>query len=322
MRERWQRGELTDSGGVVRRCIFPVVVSASRATDIPAFYGEWFANRLRAGYCIWRNPFNGREQYVSFEKTRVFVFWTKYAAPFEPVLDLLDARGIHYYFLHTLNDYAACGLEPGVPSLSDRVAGFIRLSDRLGAARVCWRFDPLVLVPGAGAAELLARVEALGRQLAGHTERLIISFVDIVRYRSVQRNLARSGVETREWTLDEMRPFSRELARMASGWGMAVRTCAEDADLGEFGVLPSACIDGVLMRTCWPEDVALGEFLDGLGPRRKDSGQRSACGCLPAKDIGHYNTCRFGCSYCYACHSPAQVAAAVGRHDPEAESLA
>src|SRR5574344_905387 len=83
----------------------PVIISASRSTDIPAFYAKWFLNRLAKGYCVWHNPFNKKPSYVSFQNTKVIVFWTKDPAPIIPYLDELDKRGLGYYFQVTLNDY-------------------------------------------------------------------------------------------------------------------------------------------------------------------------------------------------------------------------
>ena len=63
--------------GILVEGIAPVIISASRSTDIPAFYAKWLINRLEKGYCVWYNPFNQKPVYVSFEKTKVIVFWTK-----------------------------------------------------------------------------------------------------------------------------------------------------------------------------------------------------------------------------------------------------
>ena len=138
----WERVplEVPDPGvpgsTVAADAIAPVIVSASRETDIPAFYGDWFMARLRAGYVKWKSPWGGRPLYVSFAKTRVFAFWTKDPAPFLQHLDALDRAGFGYYFLFTLNDYEAEGLEPGVPPLNERIDTFIRLSERIGKGRV------------------------------------------------------------------------------------------------------------------------------------------------------------------------------------------
>ena len=121
------------------------IISASRSTDIPAFHADWLKRRLDAGYCKWLNPFNGRTVYVSFQRARAFVFWTKNPAPIMPLLPEFDRRGLAYYFQFTLNNYEAEGLEPNVPPLTERLATFKRLSKMLGSHRVIWRYDPLLL---------------------------------------------------------------------------------------------------------------------------------------------------------------------------------
>jgi hypothetical protein len=125
--------------------IAPLIISASRSTDIPAFYGDWFMSRLAAGYLQWKSPFGGPPLYVSFVKARVFIFWSKNPAPFFHHLDTLDRSGYRYCFLFTLNDYDDEGLEPRVPQVEERIQTFIRLSQKIGKGRVAWRFDPLVL---------------------------------------------------------------------------------------------------------------------------------------------------------------------------------
>lgn len=143
--------------------VTPVIIPASRATDIPDFYSEWFMKRLRAGYAVWTNPFNrNSSQRVSFEKARVFIFWTKDQAPLMPHLDEIERMGYHYYVQYTLNDYEREGLEPGLPSLDDRVETFRALAERIGKERVIWRFDPLLLSDDLTVEGLLARVEGWG----------------------------------------------------------------------------------------------------------------------------------------------------------------
>ena len=105
----------------------PVILSASRATDIPAFYAEWFFERLESGHCRWRNPFNGVESYVAFRDVRFIVFWSKNPSPLIPYLDRLKEKEIGCYIQYTLNDYVEEGLEPGGPSLSERIKTFKEL---------------------------------------------------------------------------------------------------------------------------------------------------------------------------------------------------
>jgi len=166
----------------------PVVLSASRATDIPAFYAEWFMNRIRAGFFAWRNPFNpSQRQTVSTAKTRAIVFWTKDPEGILPHLDELDRRGLHYYFQFTLNDYEAEGLEPHVPPLAARIESFRRLSARLGPERVVWRIDPLLLADRIGVPELLEKAERLAAQLAGYTMQLAPRFTGLSPYSVLKR---------------------------------------------------------------------------------------------------------------------------------------
>lgn len=167
----------------------PVIISASRSTDIPAFYAKWFINRLREGYCVWYNPFNQQPMYVSFKNCKVVVFWTKNPEPIMPYLHELDQRGIHYYFQVTLNDYKDEHLEPNVPSVEHRVEVFKKLSDMIGHDRVIWRFDPLIVTPDITPRKLLTRIWHIGNMLKGYTDKLVFSFVDVKTYRKVQNNL-------------------------------------------------------------------------------------------------------------------------------------
>ena len=104
--------------------IAPIIVSASRSTDIPAFYSEWFFSRLRYGYSAWTNPFNGVKSYVSYKNTRFIVFWSKNPKPLIPHLATLKEYGISCYIQFTLNDYVAEGLEKAVPSVESRIETF------------------------------------------------------------------------------------------------------------------------------------------------------------------------------------------------------
>ena len=299
----------------------PVILSASRATDVPAFYADWFMNRLRAGWFGWTNPFNPRQtQKVSMAKTRAIVFWSKHPAGLLPHLDELDRRGLHYYFQYTLNDYEAEGWEPHLPPLKERLALFRRLAARLGPERVVWRLDPLLLAAGVGVPELLAKAGRLLAALGGCTRKLVFSFADLAPYPAVRRNLARAGLAAREFTRAEMREFASGLAELNRAYGLALATCAEEVDLAEFGIAHNRCVDGEMLARLWPEDAALLEFL-GTRAARKDRGQRPACGCLASKDIGRYRTCPHLCVYCYANHSCAAVARNFRAHRPDGAAI-
>lgn len=285
--------------GAACEAVAPVVISASRATDIPAFHADWFMCSLEQGHVVWMNPFNGKSMPVSFARARCFVFWTKNPRPLMAHLSALDRRGFNYYFQFTLNDYEVERLEPGVPPLEERVATFHELADRLGPERVVWRFDPLILTDRITVDGLLKKVARVGERVHRHTRRLVVSFADIHSYPRVVRNLAHAGIHAREFTPEEMRQMADGLMALNREWNLELTTCAETADLLEFDIGHSRCVDGRLIARLFKHDTALMAFLNRYGDR-KDTGQRKACGCMPSKDIGAYGTCPHGCAYCYA----------------------
>lgn len=288
--------KLTLDNGIIVDAQAPIIISASRATDIPAFYSDWFFNRLSKGYARWRNPYNGRDSYVSFANTKFIVFWSKNPEPLLPLLPKLKQKGIGCYIQYTLNDYDAEGLEPGVPSLPRRIETFKRLVDELGLGSVVWRFDPLILTDRISKEDLLHKISNVADNLRGYVEKLVFSFADISSYSNVGRNLNEAGVNYCEWTEDEMTDFSRRLADMDLGLQLA--TCAEKVDLSEFGIIHNRCIDTELICRLHPEAEPL------IRNIKTDKGQRTLCGCITSKDIGTYNTCPHGCAYCYANTSP------------------
>ena len=297
----------------------PVIVSASRATDVPAFYCEWFFNRLEAGYARWRNPFNGVDSYVSFLNTRFIVFWSKNPAPLLPYLHGLKERGIGCYIQFTLNDYEKEGLEPNVPSLDKRIETFKRLVDALGLGSVVWRFDPLVLTDRIGIDDLLEKIENIARRLQGYTEKLVFSFADIATYRKVAHNLQASGVNYQEWDESAMTDFASQLTEINSKrWNYVLATCSESISLEQFGIEHNRCIDPELIARISPKDALLQNFLYNA---KRDTGQRKCCGCILSKDIGVYDTCAHGCKYCYANTSPTSAAHNLSRHNPLSESI-
>ncbi|MDR1525752.1 MAG: DUF1848 domain-containing protein [Tannerella sp.] len=291
----------------------PLIVSASRATDIPAFHAAWLLQRLKEGYALWKNPYNGKFLYVSFSRTRVIVFWSKNPGPLLDCLDEIREIIPNFYFQYTLNDYEPEKIEAGLPPLKQRIETFIRLSEKIGKEKVVWRFDPLILTETVGVDELLKKVETVGNQLKKYTDKMVFSFVDIGVYRRVQRNLSKSAHKYREFDEDSMRMFAKGLSRLNESWRFEIGTCAEKIPLEEYGIKHNKCIDGELMIKLFPEDKALTDFLGAdtdrgeasLFPamrrdRLKDKGQRPLCGCIASKDIGMYNTCPHLCEYCYA----------------------
>jgi hypothetical protein len=286
----------------------PVIISASRSTDIPAFYSDWFMHRLRSGYVVWINQFNNNRMYISFQQARVIVFWTKNAHPMIQHIPELNDRGMNYYFTHTLNDYQDEKLEPNVPSLKERIETFKILSETVGKEKVIWRFDPLILSKDISVERLVDKIHGIGTQIHKHTEKLVISFIDIHNIKKVERNLKSAGLhDCREFTIDDMHRFAEMLQTVNRGWNLDIATCAETADLSMYGIQHNKCIDDGLLKRLLSGDKSLMDFLGHPGPKGKalkDAGQRKPCGCVPSKDIGQYSTCAHQCVYCYANTSP------------------
>lgn len=321
---------LTTSDGKTVEAFAPVIVSASRATDIPAFYADWFFKRLEEGYSVWKNPFNGIPSYVAYQNTRFIVFWSKNPFPLLTHIDELEARNIGCYIQYTLNDYEAEGLEKGVPPLAFRIDTFKKLVDRLGKGRVIWRFDPMILTDAISIDSLLKKIGRIGDQLVGYTEKLVFSFADILSYRKVKANLDKSHISYQDWTEPQMLEFSERLATLNKKWGYTLATCGEIIDLKQLSIVKNRCVDDELIIRLAYEDKALMDFLkvaihpmpvaDLFGNAaplppdaiilpngtyathgdNRDKGQRQFCGCIKSKDIGEYNTCPHLCEYCYA----------------------
>jgi hypothetical protein len=293
-----------------------MIISASRRTDIPAFYAEWFMNRIRAGFCTVPNPFNQRQvAQVSLrpEDVDVIVFWTRNPRPLLPHLAELDERGYRYYFQYTLMDNPP-PIEAHSPPAQAALQAFAELAQRVGPPRVIWRYDPIVftsLSPPEFHAETYAR---LAQALRGCTARSVISLFDpYPKARQRLEAMAQQGAALLPFDPAEpwFGPFIAGLAQAAGENGMEIVSCAEQLDQRPYGVRPGKCVDDEYIRRVFGLDVT----------HKKDPGQRKACGCVTSKDIGAYDTCLFGCAYCYATTSFARAKRRRQAHDPHAPSL-
>jgi len=294
-----------------------MIISASRRTDIPAFYTSWFMNRIHEGFCTVPNPFNRRQiSRISLLPADVdgIVFWTRNPRPMLAHLEELDQRGYRYYFHFTLLDYPRL-LEATTPGLAVSVGSFRRLSERVGPGRIVWRYDPIVLSNQTGV-DFHKRVFAdIAGRLRGFTKRSVISVMDV--YRKIQprlRRLQAQGLLVEEHHgefPEEVGGLLRFMAEVAAANDMEIQSCAEEMDPRPCGISPGSCIDGRLMERLF------GIRVDA----RKDPTQREACGCSISKDIGMYDTCLYGCQYCYATSSFDRARLHYQAHDPESPCL-
>lgn len=285
-----------------------MIISASRRTDIPAFYADWFFSRLQEGYLLTRNPMNPRQvSRISLSPDLLdgIVFWTKNPLP---MLGRLDELGnIPYYFQFTLNVYDR-DVERNIPSKNDiLLPAFQALSNKIGSERVIWRYDPILLNNRYTIAYHLHYFEVLASRLSGYTNRCTVSFLD--RYDKTVRN-TRSLSLIPETEAQQHRMI-KCMASIANKYHMTLTTCAEMGDFSRYGVVHGSCIDKALLEK-------IGGFPLSAG---KDHGQRPQCGCVESIDIGAYNTCGNGCLYCYANYSETAVQTGLLGHDPRSPLL-
>jgi hypothetical protein len=269
-----------------------MIVSASRRTDIPAYYADWLMDRLDAGYCLVRNPFNAKSvRRVSLDPADVdfLVLWTRDPRPLAPRLGEIEGRGVRFYVQMTITGYPEA-IEPGAPPLSDAIGALRELSDRIGPDRVLWRYDPIVLAGKLDPGYHLGAFERLAAALEGRTRRVSLSLVD--EYSGTRSRLERAGFTDPAFGYPAYEALLGQIAAIARSRGMTPLACAEERDFSALGVEPGACVDADLAASLWGGG--------GVGSGRKDSGQRRACLCARSVDIGAYGSCPRGCVYCYA----------------------
>lgn len=296
-----------------------MIISASRRTDIPAFYADWFMKRVRDGYFYRVNPFNSK-QVSGFslkpEDVDAICFWTKNPRPLIKHLDELDQRGLNYYFQFTLNPYNTT-FEPNVPPLQERIETMVELASRIGPERVVWRYDPVILSSISPVGWHLEQAERIAGLLKEATRRLVFSFYDYYGKGQGRLNkaLTGTGIKLEDITAPEQGEALDQVAwgfkAIADRYTLQIFSCSEDVELAAFGIQHGACIDSVLIR----------ELFGVNATSNKDKNQRDACNCVESADMGIYNSCRFRCSYCYANFNERMIEGNCRKHYPDSPSL-
>jgi len=294
-----------------------LIISASRRTDVPAFYARWFINRIRAGYCTVPNPFNRKQvSHVSLrpEDVEIIVFWTRNPLPLIPYLKELDKLGYRYYFQYTLMNNPRL-IDTNTPALMSALETFQKLSNRIGPEKIIWRYDPVIISNNTGMEFHISTYKKIAESLKGHTQRSVISLLDI--YPKLKKRLSAlrdHGVDITDCNEMDDRHLEEllySLARIADENGMEIVSCAEDPDLAKYNIRPGKCIDDNYIESVFGINVT----------HKKDPSQRKACGCVVSRDIGMYNTCLFGCQYCYASNRFEQAKELYKNHNPDSTSM-
>lgn len=285
-----------------------MILSVSRRTDIPNYYSEWFFNRIKDGFVYVRNPMNAHQVSkiaITPELVDCIVFWTKNP---EPMLNRLDELASYdYYFQFTLTGYGK-DMERNVPHKKEKMIPiFQELSEKIGAKKVIWRYDPIIFTKKYTPGYHLNAFEQIATALKGYTEKCVISFVDV--YAKNKRNM--ELLDSYDMDQNKLLKFAKKIAEIAKQNGMTVGSCAESIDLDGCGIEHNCCIDKTLI-----------EHIIGCKLKaEKDKNQRRECGCMESVEIGTYNTCKNGCRYCYANYSEESVVRSCSKYDPKSPIL-
>jgi len=260
------------------------------------------------------NPFNRNQVSrvpLSAAEVEAFVFWTRNPRPLMRHLDELDDLGCRYCFLFTMTGYPQ-PIDPGSPPLDRSIETFQELSARVGPQRITWRYDPIVLSSLSGTGFHESNFRRVAEELKGAAHRCVISFVKPYRKARARMEAAAPGcVDPVDFGSPSVRGLLSAISDCARENLMETFSCASEHDFSAFGIRPSRCIDADLLSKVFGIEISA----------PKDPFQRKECGCAASRDIGAYDTCLFGCSYCYATSSPERAKANYARHDPQSPCL-
>lgn len=295
-----------------------MIISASYKTDIPTFYGEWFMNRLNAGYCRMINPYNQKDSYVDLtvESVDGFVFWTKNIGPFLRHLPEVQKRGYPFIVQHTINGYPR-QLEFKVINYAHTIEHMKKLSAEFGSDVAVWRYDPIIISSLTPLDWHRKNFEKLAIALEGTTNEVVVSFAQI--YKKTKRNMDWAAKEfSFNWDEHEGIPdqvvinLIIELAEIAKCYGMRIKVCSQKAYLIPGIVEEARCVDADRLERVSRTPIQ---------GKSKQKGNRKECGCFASKDIGEYDTCPHGCVYCYAVQNRDVALQRYKAHDPTSEFL-
>ena len=282
-----------------------MIINTGQRTDIPAFYSEWFANRLKAGFVMVRNPYNPisvTRYRLSPDVVDLIGFCTKNPAPMLPRMDLLREYGQYWYV--TITPYGK-EIEPRVPDKREVLESFRQLSEIVGPERIGWRYDPVFISDAYPAERHIRAFEYMAKALEGYTHTAVISFVDL--YEKTKRNFP----EVRPVDPEQRLLLGKAFTETGRQYGMTIRPCGEGDELAQFGADCGGCMTVAMYEQALGRRLKVPKFV----PARKE------CACYLGGDIGAYNTCGHLCRYCYANYDTATVRRNMAAHDPQSPLL-
>jgi len=280
----------------------PLVISASRRTDIPAFYADWFVNRLRAGSVTVLQPYSGRPSMVSLksEEVSAIVFWSKNYAPLLVKLDEIEQTTKNLFFHFTIT--ANRELESQAPDYRAAIKDYGFIARRYSPERVIWRYDPICITDQLSFDRYEERFAQCAELLQTYAKKCIFSFVH--PYKKVLANMKKySGHTLAVVSVEQQREYARRLAVRAASYGIQLLACCND-HLPSDQIEKARCIDGRFLSEIFKVPIDA-----------RPASTRKECWCTKSVDIGAYDTCAHGCLYCYANADKERAKAAFLRHD-------
>lgn len=280
-----------------------MILFASGRTDIPAFYSNWFVNRVNAGFVDVRNPFNPKlVSRINFSDVDLIMFCSKNPLP---MIDKLDVIKVPVLFHVTITPYGK-EIEPNIPDKRLIIEGVKRLSLKLGTDNVVLRYDPIFLSDKYSIEYHIRAFDKLCKNLNGYVNKIIVSFMD--EYKNVRKN--KNILKYRTFTRDDYKMIGNAFSKSARDNGMVVQTCFEDEDLTEYGFVKGECLSHELAY-----------ILTGKKFKSSNVRKEKKCECAQMVDIGDYNSCMHMCKYCYANYDEKIVSSNFKMHDDNSSLL-
>ena len=280
-----------------------MILFASGRTDIPAFYSNWFINRVKACFVDVRNPFNQKlVSRIYFSDVDLIMFCSKNPLP---MINKLDTLNVPVLFHVTITPYSK-DVEPNIPDKRLIIEGVKKLSLVLGIDNVVVRYDPIFLSDKYNVDYHIKAFDKLCKNLNGYVNKIIVSFMD--EYKNVRSN--KNILKYRSITKEDHKKIGEAFSKSAMDNGMSVQTCFEDEDLTEYGFVKGECLSHELAY-----------ILTGKKFKSSNVRKEKKCECLQMVDIGDYNSCMHMCKYCYANYDEKAVSSNFERHDDNSSLL-
>lgn len=282
-----------------------MILNTGLRTDIPAFFSEWFYNRIKEGHIYVRNPYNKNQIYkykLNPELIDCIIFCTKNPQPMFKEIDKISQFNQLWFITITPYDN---DIEPNVPHIEKVIESFKYLSNLIGKEKIIWRYDPILINEKYNLDYHIKSFNKIAKNLSNYTDEAIISFIDL--YEKTKRNFP----NVKKVTIEETLKIGKEFSKIGKEHNIKIKTCAEGNNLEKFGIDSSGCMTKEVIER------AIGSKLN-IPKRKVRSGQ---CECILNNDIGEYNSCGHGCLYCYANSNKSLVRRNLKYHNPKSPLL-